>query len=557
MFLTVAGTPPPFALLHREISTLRTRWWLRNIARRPRRRPAQRAKGGSQQEEHGDARHAARDAERLMPPKLTVLLTTYNHERHIEKALESALNQVTNFRFEIVVIEDRSTDGTRAAVERYAARFPRRIRMALNDTTEASNRRFAHEYASCTSEYIAMLDGDDYWTSVDKLQRQVDLMEAWPECTLSFHDVLAVPDGLPGDPWRHTGVTWPTVAGIEDLWLTNPIAGCAAVVRKAALPELPHWYEDASWGDYPLYLLQAERGTVVYLDDVLGVYRVHPEGYWSRHTEEEKIEQLIAFYEEMRIHFPEYTASIDAQIKRKETTLERAKIDLTALLRRWRLSEPVDHARLDAVVANHVPDEAALVRLQPLPETRSTRSGVELVYPPPSSAREQLFTKGSDGTARAPWLTAGRVYEFRLCDGADPSVLLDTVTVAKAASPAEADALSGDAAVLTGQPYVTATPRVPWADGAATTCISWSTADGSLGAIYVVVYPFDANVPHDDRTAVACLERVIGAGAEFLLVPAFSLWWLDVFSGMAAYLTSQHRLLFADETLCRLYQLKP
>src|SRR3954468_19563021 len=118
-----------------------------------------------------------------VPPLLTVLMTTYDHEEFVEQALQSVVEQKTQFPFRLVVIEDCSNDRTRRVVESFASEHPGVVRLAANETNENSNRRFAAEWAACGSPYVALLDGDDYWTAEDKLQRQVALLESRPECS--------------------------------------------------------------------------------------------------------------------------------------------------------------------------------------------------------------------------------------------------------------------------------------------------------------------------------------------------------------------------------------
>src|SRR5918999_434425 len=113
--------------------------------------------------------------------KVTVLVTTYNHEKFIAQALDSVLMQRTNFDYDVMVIEDCSTDRTRSIVIDYQRAYPDRIRLVLAQTNERSNRTLAREFQASAARYIAWLDGDDFWTSPHKLQKQVDFMEAHSE----------------------------------------------------------------------------------------------------------------------------------------------------------------------------------------------------------------------------------------------------------------------------------------------------------------------------------------------------------------------------------------
>src|SRR5437762_2491810 len=124
--------------------------------------------------------------------EVSVLLTTYNHEKYIAQALDSVLMQETNFDFELVILEDCSTDSTRDIVLAYQKKHPRKIRLRLAKRNVHSNKPFAEEFQAAPSPYIAMLDGDDYWSSPAKLQKQVEFLKVHPDYMLCFHNALRV-----------------------------------------------------------------------------------------------------------------------------------------------------------------------------------------------------------------------------------------------------------------------------------------------------------------------------------------------------------------------------
>jgi len=121
-------------------------------------------------------------------PKLSVILITYNHEKYIRKALDSVLMQETNFPFEIVVGEDMSPDDTRNIVKEYRNRYPEQIRLVHREKNTGRPTLNVYETTmKCRGEYLAYLEGDDYWTDPRKLQKQVDFLEAHPEYIACTH----------------------------------------------------------------------------------------------------------------------------------------------------------------------------------------------------------------------------------------------------------------------------------------------------------------------------------------------------------------------------------
>ena len=110
-------------------------------------------------------------------PKVSVLMITYNHEPFIAEAIESVLMQQTAFDFELVIGEDCSTDNTRDVVNAYATKLPETIKPLLHARNLGMLRNFATVYHACQGQYIAILEGDDYWTDSCKLQKQVMHMD--------------------------------------------------------------------------------------------------------------------------------------------------------------------------------------------------------------------------------------------------------------------------------------------------------------------------------------------------------------------------------------------
>jgi glycosyltransferase involved in cell wall biosynthesis len=230
-------------------------------------------------------------------PKVTVLVVTYNHARFVTQALESVLGQRTNFAVEILVSEDCSTDGTREKVIAYQRKYPERIRLLLSEKNVRSNAVVARGIRAARGGYIAMLDGDDYWISADKLQKQADFLDRQPRCSCCFHNARVEEDGGSKASWNWTPVGHPPISTLKEIWQGNFIATCSIMYRRSALAAIPAWYDDLfPMTDWPLHILSAERGDIGYLDEVLGVYRYHPGGLYSQFDQWEKLEKTRNFY---------------------------------------------------------------------------------------------------------------------------------------------------------------------------------------------------------------------------------------------------------------------
>jgi glycosyltransferase involved in cell wall biosynthesis len=228
--------------------------------------------------------------------KVSVLLTTYNHEKWVAQAIESVLMQQTNFDYEIVIMEDASTDGTRDIAVDYQRRYPEKIRLILSEKNKCDNTNFMTAWRTSRSEYVAVLDGDDYWVSDHKLQKQADYLDTHPGFAVCFHNVTGFSEATKRMLWNYNPPDQKEVSTLEDLWAGNFIAGCSPMLRGGVFGELPEWYATAQWGDWPLLILAAQHGKIGYIDEVMGAYRVHDRGYWSGLSTFEKVAESIKFY---------------------------------------------------------------------------------------------------------------------------------------------------------------------------------------------------------------------------------------------------------------------
>ena len=125
--------------------------------------------------------------------KLSVIFITYNHEKYVEKALRSVCEQETDFPFEVVVGEDCSTDSTREILRKVAAEYPDKVRLLFREKN--FGRPTLNVYNTtmeCKGEYLAYLEGDDYWTDNHKLQKQVSFLEEHPEYIACTHGCMMV-----------------------------------------------------------------------------------------------------------------------------------------------------------------------------------------------------------------------------------------------------------------------------------------------------------------------------------------------------------------------------
>ncbi|MEP7322446.1 MAG: glycosyltransferase [Saprospiraceae bacterium] len=213
--------------------------------------------------------------------KVTVVLLTYNHEKFIVQALESILSQVTNFSYNITIVEDFSSDKTREIVTDYQVKYPDKINLVLSEYNRNDNLDCVKAIQSAQGEYIALIDGDDYWSSNQKLQKQADFLDAHLTCSMCFHKVRDFyEDGSEEDFFKALPQNKQFFTSL-DLYDRNFIDTCSIMLRRLSLAKIPEWFRTIYCADWVIQFLCAESGTIGYIDEVMGAWRIHKGGAWN------------------------------------------------------------------------------------------------------------------------------------------------------------------------------------------------------------------------------------------------------------------------------------
>ncbi|MFV0546989.1 MAG: glycosyltransferase [Bacteroides sp.] len=214
-----------------------------------------------------------------LPVKVSIIMLAYNIDRYIETAIKSVLAQKTNYRIQLVISEDCSTDRTLEICTHYAERYSDRITLVRHEQNVGLQRNFMDAHQHCTGEYIAICDGDDYWINKHKLQRMTDFMDAHPDFSTCFHRVVNYyeEDQSKSLSNGHQAV----VTNITHLAQSNYITNSSSLFRRAYFKELPEWFSQITSCDYAMHLLNAQYGNIYYFKTPMAVYRKHNKGIWS------------------------------------------------------------------------------------------------------------------------------------------------------------------------------------------------------------------------------------------------------------------------------------
>jgi glycosyltransferase involved in cell wall biosynthesis len=220
-------------------------------------------------------------------PKVSVSVITYQHVNFIRQCLDGILMQITNFPYEILLGEDGSTDGTRELCLEYAKKYPKKIRLFLHHRENViyfKNRptgRFNSLYNLYIAKgnYIAICEGDDYWTDPHKLQEQVDFLEKNPKYVLIGGTSAQIFESENFKIIHHTNSYYKNFdVNIEYLFQKNPFKTLTVLFRNHLIKEFPEIFLKNTGGDRRLYLLICQYGKGRYVNKEYGVYRIHQGG---------------------------------------------------------------------------------------------------------------------------------------------------------------------------------------------------------------------------------------------------------------------------------------
>ncbi len=222
------------------------------------------------------------------PLLVSIRCTVYNHEKYLRQCLDGFVMQKTSFRFEAFVHDDASTDESAAIILEYAQKYPSIIKPYIEKSNLYSKRdgsftRITYSKEFLQGKYVALCEGDDYWTDPYKLQKQVDYMDNHPECSMCFGSAVehwedhVKPDKL----FSH--IENRDYSGVE---LSNKwIVPTASILFRQTVIDSPlfkRFLENRRImaGDLSLCLCCAELGTIHAFSDVFCVYRRSPHGFW-------------------------------------------------------------------------------------------------------------------------------------------------------------------------------------------------------------------------------------------------------------------------------------
>lgn len=267
---------------------------------------------------------------------VSIFCLVFNHEKYLRDCLEGFVNQKTNFKFEVLIHDDASTDSSPDIIREYEKKYPdiiKPIYQTENQYSKGVKINATYQYPRAKGKYFALCEGDDYWNDNCKLQKQFELMESNPSCSISVHKVERISEnGAPLNAFypirfQKNGFVK------KELFLKHifccedyPFQTSSYFYRREFSPYLldvkPEFMQGLSFGDIPLLLYLATKGDFIYSDEVMSCYRVQSAGSWNSKFDktstknlDENKKMLTAFN---AFTNGKYSEEIDYSIRKKE-----------------------------------------------------------------------------------------------------------------------------------------------------------------------------------------------------------------------------------------------
>ena len=235
---------------------------------------------------------------------VSVVCNAYNHERYIAQCLDGFVMQKTNFPFEVLVHDDASTDKTADIIREYEKKYPHLIKPVYQTENQYSKGGIARfQYPRAQGKYIAVCEGDDYWTDPLKLQKQYDAMEAHPEVDMCAHAAIEMDDRSGKKIADIAPEQCECIIPAEKVILGGGgfVATSSHFYRAEMNKTMPP-FRQMMWYDYTVQIHGSLRGGMLYLNDCMSVYRSLAVGSWStnmqhdfqrRKAHEEKVKNML------------------------------------------------------------------------------------------------------------------------------------------------------------------------------------------------------------------------------------------------------------------------
>ncbi len=269
-------------------------------------------------------------------PIVSVVMITYGHEKYIAQAIKGVLMQVCDFEIELIIANDFSPDNTDSVVEEIIDKHPNGnwIKYISYKENKGAMSNFIGALQHAKGKYIAMCEGDDYWTDSLKLRKQVDFLEDNPKFSGCFHNS----EERYWNDYNKASVLFLNFAGareitIQDMAINN-IVPTASIVFRTPIPKevFTNAYINLPIGDWPLHLLNLRKGNYYYIPQVMSVRHLYLESTWGMQDNIRNINIVLNVYD-LLINSNWFSLDIIQNLKKGKENLRNSRNSFLKILK--------------------------------------------------------------------------------------------------------------------------------------------------------------------------------------------------------------------------------
>lgn len=255
--------------------------------------------------------------------KVSVLMITYNHAKYIKQSVESILNQETTFDFELIISNDNSPDETDSIIKEIIRTNPKGnlIKYFKHEKNIGMMPNFLFTINKGNGEYVALCEGDDYWTSSLKLEKQLAFLDQNNDYSICFHNVQILENDILKDSETKNEIL--ETSTINDLAKYNFMHTPSVVYRNHLFESLPDYFVYSPIGDYFLHMLNAKYGKIKFINENMAVYRIHNTSYWSS---KQQVDREIIWIDFIKNIIPNFDKTVQKILSKQIYELKKARL---------------------------------------------------------------------------------------------------------------------------------------------------------------------------------------------------------------------------------------
>lgn len=234
--------------------------------------------------------------------KLSILLISYNQSEFVEEAIDSILNQNIPFDYELIIADDSSTDGTLELISNKLSGTLIKYFVLTSKLNLGISKNYQRGFKACKGEYIAILEGDDYWTDTNRIIKHIGFLDNHNECMMSFNKFIIYEEQLNkfifDNKFNNEEINYEYISS-QDLASGNKKIGnlSSCVFRNSKKIKWEDKFFEVVIADLFLGIYLGNYGLIAKLNNYMSVYRIHKNGLWSGNNLSKNNDELIKLLE--------------------------------------------------------------------------------------------------------------------------------------------------------------------------------------------------------------------------------------------------------------------